>query len=82
MRSRIDWHLDEAERLDKAAADLGPKPAPVADVAAMDQAWVEATLGPTLLRQAADYHRTRAVQLAVLSREVGVIDLSGRCCQR
>lgn len=64
ITKQIDWHLDEAERLDKAAADLGPKPAPVADIDDMDQTWVEATLGPALLRQAADYHRTRAVQLA------------------
>lgn len=64
ITKQIDWHLDEAERLDKAAADLGPKPDAVADVAAMDQTWVEATLGTALLRQAADYHRTRAVHLA------------------
>jgi len=69
LRSRIDWHLDEAERLDKAAADCPQKPAPTADVADMDQAWMEATLGPALLRQAADYHRTRAVHLARSNRK-------------
>lgn len=63
-RDRIDWHLDEAERLDKLAADPPPKPAAVADVSAMTAAWVEATLGPTVLRKLADYHRTQAVTLA------------------
>ena len=64
ITDRIHWHLDEAERLDKAAAADEPKPAPVASIHDMTEEWIAATLGPALLRQAADYHRTRAVQLA------------------
>lgn len=36
----------------------------VASIHDMTEEWIAATLGPVLLRQAADYHRTRAVQLA------------------
>lgn len=63
-KQQIHWHLDEAERLDKQAADPAPKPAAVASIYDMTETWTETTLGPVLLRQAADYHRTRAVQLA------------------
>lgn len=63
VRDRIHWHLDQAERLDKQAADLPPKPAAVASIYDMTDTWTDATLGPELLRQTADYHRGRAVHL-------------------
>lgn len=63
LPDQIHWHLDEAERLDKQAADLGPKPAAVGSIYDMTETWTTATLGPHLLRQYADYHRTRAVAL-------------------
>ena len=64
LQDQIHWHLDEAERLDKLAADPPPKPPPVASITDMTAAWVEATIPPAVLRQTADHHRTRAVTLA------------------
>ena len=64
MTDRIHWWLDEADRLDKRAAELDQKPAPVAAAAAMTEPWIEATLGPDQLRTIARNHREHAARLA------------------
>lgn len=61
---QVHWWLDEADRLDKLAADPPPKPDPVASALAMTTEWTEATLGPDLLRQLAHQARARAAALA------------------
>lgn len=61
---RIHWHLDEADRLDKAAAAWTAKPEPVASASDMTAEWVEHTLGPDRLRRIAQQHRITAAQLA------------------
>lgn len=64
IEDQVHWWLDEAERLDKLAADPPPIPGPVASAADMTAEWVEAALGPDQLRKIADAHRARAVTLA------------------
>ena len=65
-RQTVLWLLDEADRMDKAAADLDgqPKPDPPGSVRLMDQAWVDARLGADYLRQLAAAHRRTAARLA------------------
>lgn len=58
------WHLDEADRLEKIAAELPAKPGPVASIHDMTEAWMFATIGPERLRTAAAYHRTQAARIA------------------
>jgi hypothetical protein len=66
LRRHVLWLLDEADRLDKRAAELDgqSKPAPVAAVGAMTYDWITATLGPSVLRRHANDLRCRAAVLA------------------
>lgn len=63
-RQHAIWHLQEADRLDKAAAAWTATPEPVASTSDMTADWVEATLGPEQLRRIARQHRITAAALA------------------
>ena len=65
-RRTVYWLLDEADRYEARASELDsqPKPPPVADVAAMTDEWVTATLGAEVLRGRALELRRLAARLA------------------